>query len=135
MTKAKGAGVKTDMKLPDSVQEIADVVGHENALKIAGRANGCLYVPQPRHMKATHWIAQLIGLEAAVALSEEFPGFILKPATCRFVYINYRNQSIYEFHQQGWSNAAIAELFSITERHIRNIINSFYPDGQLGFGF
>ena len=124
-----------EMKLPGSVQEIADVVGRENALKLAGRANGCLYVPQPRHMKASHWIAKMIGIDDALALAEEFPGFILKPATCRFVYTNWRNQSIYEFHKQGLSNAAIADLFSITERHIRNIINSFYPDKQLGFGF
>ncbi|WP_163370949.1 hypothetical protein [Endozoicomonas acroporae] len=122
------------MRLPQSVQEIADVVGRENALKLAGRANGCLYVPQPRHMEESHWIAQLIGHEPAVALSEEFSGFILKPATCRFVYTNWRNQSIYEFHRQGLSNAAIAEKFCITERHIRNIISSF-PDSQLDFGF
>lgn len=123
--------MNSEAQLPESVQEIADVIGRDKALILAGMANGCMYVPQPRRMTTEHWIAQTIGHEAAVELSTEFPGFILKLATCRFVYTHWRNQRIWELHQNGVSNGDIAELFSITERHIRNIINRFYPSSQM----
>lgn len=109
--------------LPKSVQEVAEVIGREKALKLAGKANGCLYVPYPKRITESHFIAQVIGLESAKMLAEEFPGFILHLATCRFLYTAWRDRSIHRMRSSGESVGNIAELFKITPRHVRNILN------------
>ncbi|UYM14273.1 hypothetical protein [Endozoicomonas euniceicola] len=109
--------------LPKSVQEVADVIGREKALKLAGRANGCVYVPHPQKITEAHFLSQVIGLEAALALSNEFRGIIIHLATCRFLYTAWRDRSIHRMRQNGMYIADIASLFGITPRHINNILN------------
>lgn len=114
--------MKMESDFPDSVQEIINVIGRNKALILAGMANGCLYVPQPRRMTPDHWIAQTIGHEAAMELSKEFPGFILKFSTCRYLYRDFRNRTFWRLSDEGWSKSEIAVFFRITERHVGNIL-------------
>lgn len=114
--------MEMESNLPSSVQEIADVIGRQNALTLVGRVNNSFYVPKPEKIVEEHWIAQTIGLEAALILSNEFRGLILKVANCRSIYRVFRNRTFCRLWDEGWSKSEIAQCFRITERHVNNIL-------------
>lgn len=123
------------MRLPESAQELADVIGTERALYLIGqlprsyrKRNGVqcgestvvLYVPKA--IQPTHQLVQLIGWHDAQRLVKAFGGEILKPATCSDVYRRFRDASIIRLAAEGMKTAAIAEWMEVSERHVRNLL-------------
>lgn len=122
------------MRLPRSVQQIADVIGDEQALFLVGQmprfrnaskgggAQPTIYVPTTARLDPKHELVRILGWVDAVKLSEEFGGEILQPANCNEIYRAFRDRSIARMHAEGMKPAAIAELMGVSDRLVRNLV-------------
>lgn len=121
-----------DVRLPASVQEIADVIGRETALYLIGQLPTCyagndgkrstrviLYVP--KRLKPNHRLVQILGWERANELVRGFGGEILQPANCQEVYRRWRDSEARRMAAEGMSAAELADILAVSERHIRNL--------------
>lgn len=123
------------MKLPASVQEIADVIGRDRALYLIGQlpktyppstrtAHGAterviLYVP--KSLRPDHALVAILGWADASKLVSAFGGEVMQPANCRELYRRFRDRSILGMLKAGNSPSAIAELMGVSDRHVRNV--------------
>lgn len=121
--------------LPDTVREIAEVIGEENALHLIAnlptfeqrdsrypnsrRIRNSLYVP--KRLSADHWLVSILGFDLAQRLVEGFGGENLKPANCNAVKRAERDQEIRRRAGQGEKPADLARAFQLTERRIRGL--------------
>ncbi|KVZ37345.1 hypothetical protein WL13_20730 [Burkholderia ubonensis] len=127
------------MQLPQSVQEIADVIGRERALYLIGQlpryvagapgkqsSRVILYVP--KHLTDDHELVRILGWKHAAKLCGEFGGEVLQPANCAEIYRRYRDAQIArmvgdmvgEGLPNGYAVAQVADLFGVTGRTVRN---------------
>jgi hypothetical protein len=125
------------MRLPKSVQEIADVIGRERALYLVGQLPRCerrdkrypgamqseviLYVPTAQRLTVTHDLVRILGWNDAVKMCKHFGGEILKPASCSEIYRSYRDRIITDMWRAGMSTSHIAAIVGVTDRHVRNV--------------
>lgn len=120
------------VKLPDSVQEIADAIGRNAALYLVGQLPRCysgkpghksnrviLYVPKT--LKPDHRLVTILGWPTACRLVSAFGGEILQPGNCREIYGRYRDASILRMIAEGDRPADVAALMGVSERHVRNL--------------
>lgn len=120
------------MTLPASVEEIAEVIGREDALYLIGQlptfqagnaghrsTRVMLYVP--KRLKPNHRLVQILGEAQAAKLVEGFGGEILQPANCQEVYRRWRDSEARRMASDGMAPADIAEIMNVTARHIRNL--------------
>ena len=122
------------MDLPESVQEIADVIGRERALYLIGRLPQCgkrswrvnLYVPQ--RLKPNHTLVQILGWPDAMKLVREFPGMILQPSNCNHLHRRFRNETIHRLAADGQPIQQIADSVQLTARQVRNILAERPPE-------
>lgn len=117
--------------LPDTVQEIADVIGRDGALRLVCQMPVCyraqnkrspkviLYVP--KRLKPGHRLVTILGMLKAQMLVKAFGGEILYPANCRFVFDRYRDDAVRQMVEQGERVPVVACLFDISKRHVRNL--------------
>lgn len=120
--------------LPESVQEIADVIGRAYAVKLIGNLpqagsrkwRVCIYVP--KRMRIDHPIVQVIGYPAAKKLSWAFAGMILQPSNCKSIYKAYRNREMHRMAEEGLPDAEIAAATSLSPRQVREILASEPPE-------
>lgn len=119
------------MKLPGSVQEIADVLGEERALFLIGQLPRCyngkqfhviLYVPTPGRMGRDHELVRILGWNDAVKMANHFPGEILHPAPCASLYKSFRDAQIVQLVADGLPTQTAADWFSVSERQVRNLV-------------
>lgn len=129
------------MKLPASVQEIADVIGRDKALYLIGqlprvytpdtrytasqKTTVILYVP--KRLTVHDRLVTLIGWNDANKLVRLFGGMLIHPATCADIYRPFRDQNIARLRGEGVPAKMIAEWFDITERTVRNIMAEIPP--------
>lgn len=120
------------MELPESVAEIAEVIGREAALFLIGQLPTCyagkaghksnrviLYVPKT--LKPDHRLVQILGWHDALKLARWFGGEILQPANCQDLYRKFRDAEITRMLSHGVKPARIAEMMNVSERHVRNL--------------
>lgn len=120
------------MKLPDSVEELANVIGRDRALFLIGQLPRCfvgvpgkkanrviLYIPKT--LRPDHPLVKMIGWNDANKLRIAFGGEILQPANCREVYRRFRDRSIKAMLISGDGQAEVAELMGVSLRHVRNV--------------
>jgi hypothetical protein len=127
------------MRLPKSVQEIADVIGTELALFLVGQLPRCvirdkrypnaktthviLYVPTAARLAPDHQLVRLLGWHQAVKLCQHFGGEILHPANCADVYRQFRDRSIVRMvRADGMDPAMVAEMMDVSRRHVSNLL-------------
>jgi len=61
--------------LPLLLQDWVELIGLDNTMKMVERWGGVrAYIPQPKSLTPDHWLPQLIGMEAAVALAQVHGG-------------------------------------------------------------
>lgn len=126
------------MRLPNSVQEIADVIGEERALFLVGQLPRCyfrdprwpdarsvhvmLYVPTAQRLKPDHELVRILGWADAMKLSRFFGGEILRPASCAGIYRTFRDQSILRIVGEGVPVTMVADWFEVSDRHVKNLL-------------
>lgn len=122
------------MRLPNSVQEIADVIGRERALYLIGQLPRCyagapgkqssrviMYVPTAQRLPADHDLVRILGWNEAVKLCQHFGGEILQPANCAEIYRRYRDAQVVRMLRDGMSTAQIATIVQVSERQVRMV--------------
>lgn len=134
------------MRLPASVQELADVIGTERALFLIGRLPRCfagivtekgsrkawrpmLYVPTLRRLTVDHQLVRILGWPDAEKLCRHFGGEILQPANCAEVYRPFRDQSLRRLHTEGVDVKTLAEWFGVSERTVKNALAEIPQEG------
>lgn len=125
------------MKLPRSVQEIADVIGRDRALYLIGQLPTCairdnrypgakslrpmLYVPTVRRLAPDHSLVAILGWNDAEKLCRHFGGEILQPANCIEIYRPFRDRNISRMASEGVPLKLVAAWFDVTDRHVRTV--------------
>ena len=122
------------MRLPKSVQEIADVIGRERALYLIGQLPRCiagapgkqssrviLYVPTLSRMSLAHELVRILGYNDAVKMCRHFGGEILQPANCSEIYKNYRDKTIDSMLSNGMTAAQIAAIMCLNVQYVREL--------------
>lgn len=120
------------VRLPKSVQEIADVIGRENTLYLIGQLPKCptpsrggsevlLYVPTLNRLTPDHRLVKILGYPLARKLSANCAG-LWKPANCNSMVKSFRNRSMIQFFESGHTIAEIAEIFETTTKYTRKIL-------------
>lgn len=115
--------------LPDSVAEIAEVIGRDQALHLIGslpqsgsRAwRVCIYVPK-RLPSVDHPLVRVLGWNDANKLVKAFSGMILQPSNCRFIVKAARNRRIREMAAEGFSVKQIAHGVDLSIYQVRDIL-------------
>lgn len=124
------------MRLPSSVQELAEVIGRERALFLVGMLPRCymgdsrysgavsarviLYIP--KRMRVDHELVRMMGWDDAEKLRVAFGGEILCPATCADLYRPFRDQGIRRMAGEGVPMEIIAEWFGMGPRRVKDIV-------------
>jgi hypothetical protein len=122
------------MRLPRSVQEIADVIGRERALYLIGQLPRCvagapgkqssrvmLYVPTVSRLTLQHELVRILGYKDAVKMCRHFGGEILQPANCSEIYRNYRDRMIDSYLQERVSVAHISAIFCVSRETVNAV--------------
>ncbi|WP_458370803.1 hypothetical protein [Pseudomonas fluorescens] len=116
------------MRLPDSVQELAGVIGRERALFLIGQLPRCysrkschiiLYIPKT--ISRDHQLAKILKWNEAVNLVRAFGGEIMQPANCAGIYKTFRDRSALTMLETGLKPVEIAEILGVSDRHVRNL--------------
>jgi hypothetical protein len=126
--------IEAQVRLPASVQEIAEVIGRDKALYLIGQLPQCgkrswrvvLYVP--KRIDASHQLVRWLGWKDANRLVAEFGGEILQPSNCKHLHLALRNRVIVQMASEGLAPAVIAEAMQITSRQVRNILAEKPPE-------
>lgn len=128
------------MRLPDSAQEIADVIGRDAALYLIGqlpRVYGgsakagkqsmrcVMYVP--KRLMPSDMLVRILGWDAACKLAYVFSGMVIHPANCKEVYRPFRDRNIARLFHEGLAVKTIAEWFDVSERTVKNIAAEIPP--------
>ena len=116
-------------KLPQSVEEIAEVIGREKALYLIGQLpqsgsrswRVCLYVP--KRLPVDHDLVRILGWHDARKLAYAFSGMILQPSNCRSIYRAYRDREILRLADEGMSVAEIASVVELSSYRVREILS------------
>ena len=109
-----------DLELPETLADIAEVIGRENALRLAeGLPNNArrpwqkfLYVPQA--MRPDHPLVGLIGWDAAQALSHSHANMIIEVPVCQAIQRAYRDHIIAYLVEQGLPIDHVAAMMGTT---------------------
>lgn len=118
--------------LPQSLREMAQIIGVTHALTLARHFGGVrLYVPVT--MTAEHMIARLIGFEAACRLAREYGGqpdlwIPRAQGWAMRALLGQRNAEIRAKRKRGASLRQLAMEYALTERRIYTIIKA--RDGE-----
>lgn len=110
-------------KIPASLQEIAEVVGDDNAMKMV-QAYGGTRVFVPQSVGAQHKLSTLLGFEQAKKLSRTFGGEPLTIARCTMLLKHRRNEEIRKKYDEGASVHELVREYGLTERRIYSILSS-----------
>lgn len=109
--------------IPESFQQIADVIGTGQALVLCNDFGGTEeYIP--KKMTEEHKIAVSIGMAAAVKLSGEFGGERLEIPRCVAIHQRKRDAEIREAAAAGKAKKKLAREYQLTERRVRQITNT-----------
>lgn len=106
--------------LPQSLQELSEVIGLDAALKLAAAYPGVpLYIPAK--FNHHHTIARLIGTTAFSALVEQYQGETLKLPKVDSALRQIKHEMRRRMRHAGKSNREIALALNYTQRHVERL--------------
>ncbi len=107
--------------LPQSLREVADVVGLTAAARLAESWGGIrLYVPEK--ITPEHEISRVIGYDAARLLSQVFARETLSVPRAAAGLRKVRNKEMQQQYNNGISAARLALQYGMTERQVYDIV-------------
>lgn len=129
------------MKLPKSVQQIADVIGVSQTMKLIGMLPVCkvrdkryskaisnrIVLIVPANLKPDDKLVRMIGWEDAYKLSRHFGGEFLYPATCAEIYRDFLKDTATRMHSDGMKPAEVADAMQIPYRTISRWLSNAIP--------
>lgn len=100
------------------LNRIADVAGERAAL-ILGREKACEKIYIPTNAPENHWLSQLVGIDAARAICDQFgPGHLEIPPAMAGEK-RRRSQAIAQMLDKGYSTNAIARSLGVTHKTVQ----------------
>ena len=103
--KIKGRSMSSEIPLPPTAQDIAEIIGKESALAIAFTTrHRCVYVPLGR-LPSHSYLVRTIGEEKAKLLQRQFGGMLLPMATCHHTKQALIRAKIQQLRTQQHANA------------------------------
>lgn len=129
--------------LPESVREIAEVIGRESALMMIKQLPRCLhgkegkkanhpimYVPKTMSLanKWARFYLTTLGWDKSVRLVRVFGGEILTPANCRHMEARLRDRDIRSCLKAGEDVDLIATIFNVPRRHVLKLLREIPPE-------
>lgn len=120
-----------NVELPQGVDALALVIGRERALYLTGQLPQCgsrkrrrfICIPKPARLKPDHQLVRILGQDDARHLSEAMGGEVVELATCRELERRWRDLSVRRLYRQGYDLQTLADMFNLSRRRIRWIIN------------
>ena len=120
------------MRLPKSVQQIADVIGSDKALRLVRRLPPCgkrarrrnLYIPQPERLDVNHRLVGLLGWDDAMALCRALGGQTVQPALCRYMERAINNRRILALRDLGQTVPEIAAALELSEKWVEAVTDA-----------
>lgn len=119
------------MRLPHSVQEIADVIGPDQALYLVAQLRKrCpsrtinIYIPTPENMHPDHALAQMLGMDDALALAREFQGAHIYPARCDQMRRVLEHRDILKLRDGGMGIAEVAETLQLSTKWVKAVTDA-----------
>lgn len=117
------------MRLPKSVQQIADVIGSEKALRLVRQLPPCgkrdrrrnLYIPKPARLTVNHRLVGLLGWDDALALCQSLGGQTVQPALCRYLERAMNNRRILALRDIGKTVPEIADTLMMSEKWVEAV--------------
>ena len=114
--------------LPESVQEIADVIGRDQALTFIGQLpqagkrkwRVCVYIPKT--LSPDHKLVEMLGYRDAERMVRAFSGMILQPSNCRYLEREARWRRVLELSAEGVIEDEIADQLDLSASRVREII-------------
>ncbi len=117
-------------KLPESVQQIADLIGRERALELVRRwpkvscgaapPRASVYIP--RSLRPDHRLVEILGWRDADKITRSFPGEIIFLAECADEVREYRREEIARMVSAGARVPEIAARLCMSERQARRLV-------------
>lgn len=106
---------------PPILREVADVVGEEDALRLA-RACGGVETRVPRDHAAHHIWRSAVGAGSFAKLVHVFGGRLVSLPRGLHVASPRRRAEVLELHASGRTAREIALRLGLTERHVRRLL-------------
>lgn len=113
------------MSLPQSVKDIADLLGLPAALSLVSAYGGVTVkvpVADGRAGKTRNDLVALLGEEKATTFIRHYAGERVVIARCQSVVRDVRDTEIIAKYDSGISAAKLALEYDMTERNVRNIL-------------
>lgn len=101
------------------LNRVAAIAGVRAAL-ILGRDKGCQTVYVPRQVTARHWLAQLLGIDAAKAIAAEFGGTKLDIPPALIGEKRRRRRAIAEMNRNGYSINRITKSLGVSRSTVKD---------------
>ncbi|WP_372069751.1 hypothetical protein P7L75_01385 (plasmid) [Tistrella mobilis] len=100
-----------------ALRDIAELIGDDLAMRLAASRGGqTWYVPRPDRLRPDHWLIDLLGQEAALALCQRYgPGDMEIPSG----YYVHAAARAREIGAAAGSTREIAARYGVTERWVR----------------
>lgn len=123
--------------LPESVAEIAEVIGREQAMHLIGSLSPsgsrawrvCVYIPK-RLPTVDHQLVRILGYHDAQKMVSAFSGMILQPSNCRFLARAARDRRIREMNDEGFLISEIADSVELSTYRVREILAGGPPEAE-----
>lgn len=121
--------IDTDL-LPESLQELSEVIGLDAALRLAAAYPSVpLYIPSLA--KPNHAIAQIIGPGAFTCLVAHYGGDTITLAKVDAAERQIKHHIHKTLKSQGKSNRDIALTLNYSQRHVERLNQSLRNDDQI----
>lgn len=120
--------------LPEGVRTLADVIGREKALYLAGHflcwdyepgrrqgMSGCVYIPK-RLGVAGRRLVELVGANDAARLVRELGGMLIYLSACKAVTQRWRAREAARMVREGTQQIEISAVLGVSDRTVRNLL-------------
>lgn len=116
--------------LPESLQDLADVIGLENTIKLIDRFPGIsLYIPHKT--TDSHVLVTVIGEASAEALCDAFGGNEVRLPKLDSAKRQFKYHTLRKMKSAGCSNRIVAQVLQYSERHVERLASQFRNEHQL----